>query len=61
MHKISLNKCKVWSLLLFPSDGELLGCIIILFILSFYDNFMVPLCARCLPFIDLDILSQSDN
>ena len=55
MHKISLNIYKMWPLLLHLSDGELLGHII-MFIVSFYDNFMVPLCARYLPFIDIDTL-----
>lgn len=61
MHKISLSKYKVWLLLLYLSDCKLLGHIIIMYILLFYENFMVPLCDRYLPFIDIDTLSESDK
>ena len=61
VHTLSPSKHKVWTLLLFLRDDELLGHTMFMLIFSLYYSSVVSLCARDLPFMDIDTLSYSDN
>lgn len=57
VHTFSLSKHKVWTWLLFLRDDALLGHTMFMFIFSLYYSSVVSLCARDLPFMDIDTLS----